>query len=180
MGRFSPNGIEMRQTSPRATSRNDPGAQLNAEGDAMMFNFTKILCPVDFDQNSAVALRFACKLLELGGTLYLLHVIAEADRQGFEPYPPITELARQNLESFARAQIGDQIMRKLLVRAGDPATLTVRVADELAVDLIVMATHGHKGLVRVVLGSVAERVLRDARCPVLTLRPGAPVQPAAA
>ena len=144
----------------------------------MMFNFTKILCPVDFDQNSAAALRFACKLLELGGTLYLLHVVPEADRPGFEQYPPISQLAEENLENFARKQIGDQIVRKLLVRAGDPAALTIHIADELGVDLIVMATHGHKGLVRIVLGSVAERVLRDARCPVLTLRPAPRMQPA--
>jgi universal stress protein A len=145
-----------------------------------MFNFTKILCPVDFDQNSATALRFACKLLELGGTLYVLHVVPEADRPGFDQYPPISELAHQNLENFVRKQIGDQIVCKLLVRAGDPAKITVRLADELGVDLIVMATHGHKGLVRIVLGSVAESVLRDARCPVLTLRPAASAQPASA
>ncbi|MBV8453594.1 MAG: universal stress protein [Deltaproteobacteria bacterium] len=145
-----------------------------------MFNSTKILCPVDFDQNSAEAMRFACKLLELGGTLYLLHVIPEAERPGFEQYPPITELAQQNLDNFARKQIGDQIARKLFVRAGDPAALTIRLADELGVDLIVMATHGHKGLVRIVLGSVAERVLRDARCPVLTLRPALSKQPPSA
>jgi universal stress protein A len=146
----------------------------------MMFNFTKILCPVDFDHNSAEAMRFACKLLELGGTLYLLHVIPQADLPGFEQYPPITELAQQNLENFVRKHIGDQLVHKLLVRAGDPAALTIRIANELGVDLIVMATHGHKGLVRIVLGSVAERVLRDAKCPVLTLRPAASVQPASA
>jgi universal stress protein A len=145
-----------------------------------MLNFTKILCPVDFDQNSAAALRFACKILELGGTLYLLHVVPELDRPGFEQYPPISELAQQNLENFAQQQIGDQIVRKLIVRSGNPAALTVRLADELGADLIVMATHGHKGLVRIVLGSVAERVLRDARCPVLTLRPAPSIQPASA
>ena len=142
----------------------------------MMFNFTKILCPVDFDQNSAAALRFACKLLELGGTLYLLHVVPEA-RPGFEQYPPISELAHQSLQDFVRNQIGEQVVHELLVRAGDPAAVTVRIADELGVELIVMATHGHKGLVRIVLGSVAERVLREARCPVLTLRPAPRVQP---
>jgi universal stress protein A len=145
-----------------------------------MFNFTKILCPVDFDQNSAAALHFACKLLELGGTLYLLHVVPQADRPGFEQYPPISELAQENLDNFARNQIGDQLVRKLIVRAGDPAAVTIRLAEELGVDLIVMATHGHKGLVRVVLGSVAERVLRDAKCPVLTLRPAPSLQPPSA
>jgi universal stress protein A len=146
----------------------------------MIFNFTKILCPVDFDQNSAQALRFACKLLDLGGTLYLLHVVPQADRPGFEQYPPISELAQENLDNFARKQIGDQIVRQLLVRVGDPAAVSVRLAEELGVDLIVMATHGHKGLVRIVLGSVAERVLRDAKCPVLTLRPAASKQPPSA
>ena len=148
----------------------------------MMFNFAKILCPVDFDHNSATALRFAGNLLELGGTLYLLHAIPETEpeRPGFEQYPPIHELAQQNLERFARREIGDQIVHKLIIRAGDPAAVTVRLADELGVDLIVMATHGHKGFVRIVLGSVAERVLRDARCPVLTLRPAISQQPPSA
>jgi len=135
---------------------------------------------VDCDQNSATALRFACKLLELGGRLYLLHVVPEADHPGFEQYPPISELAQRNLDNFARQQIGDQIVRKLLVHAGDPAAVTVRLAEEIGADLIVMATHGHKGFVRIVLGSVAEQVLRDAKCPVLTLRPAASVQPASA
>jgi universal stress protein A len=97
-----------------------------------------------------------------------------------EQYPSINELARENLEHFARKQIGDQIECTLLVRAGDSAAITRRLADELGVDLIVMATHGHKGLVRIVLGSVAERVLRDAKCPVLTLRPAVSIQPASA
>ncbi len=145
-----------------------------------MFNFTKILCPVDFDQNSAAALRFACKLLESRGTLYLLHVFPENKQAGFEQFPPISELAEQNLDNFARQQIVDQIVYKLLVGSGDPAAVSVRIADELDVDLIVMATHGHKGLVRIVLGSVAERVLREAKCPVLTLRPPAPLQTASA
>ena len=145
-----------------------------------MFNFTKILCPVDFDYNSSEAMRFACKLLELGGTLYLLHVIPRTEQPGLEQYPPLSELAEHNLENFVRKHTGDQLVHKLLVRTGDPAALTIRVADELGADLIVMATHGHKGLVRIVLGSVAERVLRDARCPVLTLRPALSKQPASA
>ena len=146
----------------------------------MMLKFTKILCPLDFDQNSAAALRFACKLLELGGTLYLLHVVPQADRPGWEQYPPISELAHETLDNFVRKQIGDQIVNELLVRAGDPAAIIVSTADQLSVDLIVMATHGHKGLVRIVVGSVAERVLREARCPVLTLRPAASIQPPSA
>ena len=145
-----------------------------------MLQFTKILCPVDFDQNSAAALHFACKLLDLGGTLYLLHVVPDAHGARLEQYPPLSELAQRNLDNFARKQIGDQLVSKLIVRSGDPAAVTVRLAEELGVNLIVMATHGHKGLVRIVLGSVAERVLRDAKCPVLTLRPAPSLQPPSA
>ncbi len=145
-----------------------------------MLQFKKILCPVDFDQNSAAALHFAYKILDLGGTLYLLHVIPNLYGVATEPYPPVAELARRNLEHFARSQLGDQIIHDLLVREGDPAALTIQMADELGADLIVMATHGRKGLARVVLGSVAEKVLREALCPVLTIRPAASKQAASA
>ncbi|MBV8773229.1 MAG: universal stress protein [Deltaproteobacteria bacterium] len=145
-----------------------------------MLKFTKILCPVDFDRNSAAALHFAYKLLDLGGILYLLHVIPKIQRFASEPYPSVIELAQQNLEHFARNEIGDQIVHELLVREGNPAGVTVHLAQELGAELIVMATHGHKGFVRIVLGSVAEQVLREARCPVLTLRPAPSTQPASA
>jgi nucleotide-binding universal stress UspA family protein len=146
----------------------------------MALTFKTILCPVDFDGNSAAALRFACRLLEPEGTLYLLHIVPEVEQAGFERYPPTMELAHECLETFAREQVADETKRELLVRAGDPPGIIVSTADELAVDLIVMATHGHKGLVRFVLGSVAERVLREARHPVLTLRPSASMQPPSA
>jgi universal stress protein A len=143
----------------------------------MTIKFKKILCPVDFDRNSAAALRFAAKLAEADSTLYLLHVVPEVDRPGFEHYPPTIDLARESIENFASEQLTDQTKRELLIRTGNTADVIVGAADELAVDLIVMATHGHRGLVRFVLGSVAERVLRESRRPVLTLRPAASMQP---
>jgi nucleotide-binding universal stress UspA family protein len=142
--------------------------------------FAKILCPVDFDRNSAAALRFASGLAGPETTLYLLHVIPHVDRPGFEHYPPAVQLAQESLDNFAREQLAEQTKRELLVREGDPASVIVSAADEFGVDLIVMATHGHKGLVRIVLGSIAERVLREARHPVLTFRPAASIQPPSA
>jgi len=59
-----------------------------------------------------------------------------------------------------------------MARKGDPASVIVTVADELKVDLIVMPTHGHQGVERMILGSVAERVAREASRPVLTFRLG--------
>ncbi len=60
---------------------------------------------------------------------------------------------------------------ELMVELGEPAESILRTQKNLGMDVIVMATHGRKGLRRFVLGSVAERVVREARCPVLTLRP---------
>jgi nucleotide-binding universal stress UspA family protein len=144
-----------------------------------MRKYTKILCPVDFDQNSAAALRYASELAEPESVLYLLHSVP-VEWPEFEHYPPTTELAQESLKNFAREQLTEQTKRELIVRAGDPAVTIVHTADEIGADLIIMATHAHKGLVRMVLGSVAERVLREAKCPVLTLRPAAPIQPPSA
>jgi len=143
----------------------------------MRVKFHKILCPVQFEQNSAVALHLAFELAQPNSRIYLLHVIPEGDA---ESHASTQELARECLEDFAREQPASDIKPDLLVRSGDPAEVIVNLANELQVDIIVMATHGHKGFTRLLLGSVAERVLREARQPVLTLRPEIQVQPRSA
>jgi nucleotide-binding universal stress UspA family protein len=146
----------------------------------MSIKFEKILCPVEFEQNSAAALRFAGKLADPDSRLYLLHVLPEGVRPGTELPPSTLELARECLENFALEQPAGDVKLELLVRSGDPADIIVKVANELMADIIVMATHGHKGFARLLLGSVAERVVREARPPVLTLRPEITVQPKSA
>jgi universal stress protein A len=143
----------------------------------MAVKFEKILCPVQFEQNSAEALHFAFGLAQPNDKIYLLHVIPEGDA---ELHASTEELARECLEDFTREQPASEIKPELLVRSGDPAEVIVNVANELQVDMIVMATHGHKRLARLLLGSVAERVLREARQPVLTLHPEVQVQPKSA
>ena len=146
----------------------------------MSTKFEKILCPVQFEQNSAAAVRFAAELAQPNSRLYLLHVLPAGVRPGAELPTSTVELARECLEDFAREQPAVDVKPELLVRSGDPAEVIVKVANELMVDLIVMATHGHKGFARLLLGSVAERVVREARPPVLTLRPEIAVQPKSA
>jgi universal stress protein A len=146
----------------------------------MSTKFEKILCPVEFEQNSAAALRLASELARPNRRLYLLHVIPEGARPGAEFHPPTLDLARESLEDFAREQQASDVEPELLVRTGDPAEVILKVANELVVDVIVMATHGHKGLARLLLGSVAERVIREALPPVLTVRPEIAVQPKSA
>ncbi len=139
-----------------------------------MSRFTRILCPVDFDQNSMAALEFAGDLAgeEDGTRLDILHVV---------PIPPGPEVAIQfdKLEGRARARLERLIETRLSpkvryavhIRTGDPATEIIGMAAESGAGLIVMATHGRKGLRRLVLGSVAERVVREAPCAVLSLKP---------
>src|SRR5215469_6656876 len=146
----------------------------------MSTKFEKILCPVQFEQNSAAAVRFAAELAQPNSRLYLLHVLPEGVRPGGELPTSTVELARECLEDFAREQPAVDVKPELLVRSGDPAEVIVKVANELGVGVIVMATHGYRGLARLLLGSVAERVIREAQTPVLTVRPEIEIQPRSA
>lgn len=138
--------------------------------------FEKILCPVAFDRNSDGAIEFAYDLAHPNmSTLYLLHVVSEPTMEGImlEPNPILTEgIASRELEKLARQHLPSNVPYRIVVRTGDPATLIVAVAEEIAADLIVMPTHGHRGIVHKFMGSVAERVVREAKLPVLTMRSG--------
>ncbi len=140
-----------------------------------MLQFSNILCPVDFEQGSLTSVPVAAELArEHNAVLYLLHVI---------PLLPAAEpaLSLGQAETTAQArleQIGHQKLKagtryELLVITGDPAIEILRATTRLGIDLIVMTTHGRTGLRRLALGSVAERVVREARCPVLTIKPRA-------
>lgn len=140
-----------------------------------MPGFAKILCPVDFDQNSLLALGLACELAqERTATLYVLHVVAiPPGPEVAVPFDKMEGRARTKLEELARKKINGKASYEVRVTSGDPGVESLRTAERIGADLIVMATHGRKGLRRFFLGSVAERVVREAPCPVLTIRPGA-------
>ncbi|MGB8412428.1 MAG: universal stress protein [Candidatus Binatus sp.] len=141
-----------------------------------MLQFERILCPVAFDPNSLVALRLASELAqERKATLYLLHVVA------IPPGPEVAlsfdkmeAAARTKLERLAREKVDGKARYEIEVMTGDPGVEVLQAATRLGANLIVMATHGRRGLGHFVLGSVTERVVREAPCPVLTVRPKAP------
>ncbi len=138
--------------------------------------FKKILCPIDFDDNSMVALDYACGLAkENDATLYVMHsVFVPVAAPGFPmvSYPAVSEApSKLQLEQIARERLGDKLRYELLTRTGRPDEAVNRAAEDLDVDLIVMATHGRTGVARLFLGSVAEHVVRGAKRPVLTIRP---------
>jgi nucleotide-binding universal stress UspA family protein len=143
------------------------------------FPYRKILCPVDFDPNSTDALAHAAALaMNSAATLYLLHVIqinpltAQGAAQGFagkDFYDSQVENARSQLEQCSQS-IPAGVRRELAVEIGEPGNLIIAVQQRLGADLVVMATHGRRGLKHLVLGSVAERVVRESAAPVLTVR----------
>ncbi|MBV8774867.1 MAG: universal stress protein [Deltaproteobacteria bacterium] len=145
----------------------------------MPFPYSKILCPIAFDDNSADALAHAVSLAANSGAIvYLLHVLqinpvtaqgAMEGPAGQELYDAQVEAARAQLDELA-ATIPAGIGRELAVEIGEPGSLIVAAQQQLGVDLVVMATHGRRGLKHLILGSVAERVLRESNAPVLTLR----------
>ena len=141
-----------------------------------MDRYRTILCPVDFDENSLAAVTHAAQLAaEMNATLHLLHVIsiiptAPEIVQSLEPQSDLS--ARQRLQKIAdRELVGvkHQLHTKLAFASLIPRSI-LATAQELGADLIVMATHGRSGLPHLLLGSVAEAIVRNATCPVLTIR----------
>ena len=138
--------------------------------------FKKILCPIDFDDNSIMALHYARDLAkEHGATLYVMHVVfIPMASPGFpmEPYPVVSdEPSKVELQKIAREHLDGQVRYELVSRTGKPAETINQAAEDLGADLIVMATHGRRGMTRLFLGSVAEHVVRTLSRPVLTIRP---------
>jgi nucleotide-binding universal stress UspA family protein len=144
-----------------------------------MTRFNHILVPVDFEQPSQEALEVAIDLaLAFDARLTLLHawdipIFAYAGSNSFVTADMWTSIERAAAEQLASTLA---ILRKRLPRAesvlaqGAPAVETLAVADRENADVIVMGTHGRHGLGRVLLGSVAERVVRSSPVPVLTIR----------
>lgn len=136
-----------------------------------------ILVPVDFSGNTERVIAEAERMARLsGGTLTLIHVAApEPAFVGYEPGPPTVRATTahelrdehrtiQKLEQEVNAR---GVAARALLIQGYPAEKIVEEAGRLGADLIVMGSHGHKMLKRLVVGSVTDGVLRKAACPVL-------------
>jgi nucleotide-binding universal stress UspA family protein len=141
-----------------------------------MARFSTILCPVDFDQGAPAALRLAAELAqERKAILHVLHVVDLPPNVEVPlPFAELEARAATKLARLARGRVGAKARYRVHVTVGDPGSDVLSAARQLKAKLIVMATHGRKGLRRLILGSVAERVVREAPCPVLTVRPGTP------
>jgi nucleotide-binding universal stress UspA family protein len=144
-----------------------------------MITLKKVLVPTDFSECSDAAVKYGRALASVfGATLHLLHVVQDPYTQPWaaEAFPaPLGDLLEQ-WQTQARermvAQIPEPDRDKVMVAAmvGSPIVEILRYASEQKIDLIVIGTHGRGPLGHILLGSVAERVVRKAPCPVLTVR----------
>jgi universal stress protein A len=142
--------------------------------------FERILIAIDFSENSDYAFDYALTLArQFQSELTVMHVINEpVDLRGF--YVPhisfeqlekeIEEGAEKMMESFCREKMGDFARYKTDIVTGIPYEEINRKAEASGASLIVLGTHGRKGIDHLIFGSTAERVVRSATCPVLTIR----------
>jgi nucleotide-binding universal stress UspA family protein len=157
------------------------GKLTNSAQELKMILLKRILVPIDFSEFSNAALQYGCELAErFGAELHLLHVLQDMVAMVPEPglaFPPPGNYWAELQASSDKAlnqlldlswEEGKQVVRK--TSQGVPFLEIVRYAKKNEIDLIVIGTHGRTGLAHVLLGSVAEKVVRKAPCPVLTVR----------
>ena len=145
----------------------------------MAFPYKTILCPVDFDENSLGALDKAIEIAQhLGSKIILVYILPLILALGEIP-PPAALYEDQKRDAEAKlTDIANQKLARLQheahVYTGDVIASILEAQAKHQPDLLVMATHGRRGLSRMFLGSVAEAVVRKATCPVLTIREEVP------
>ena len=146
----------------------------------MEFEIKKVLVPIDFSDYSKSSLKYAVNFAKnFNASLVLVYVV--------EPviYPPdfsmgqiaipaagieMDKRAKEELNKLAKKEIPSDLNVKKIIKTGKPFVEIVETAAEEDVDLIIIATHGHTGVEHILFGSTAEKVVRKAPCPVLTLR----------
>ncbi|MCS6975884.1 MAG: universal stress protein [Gemmatales bacterium] len=139
-----------------------------------MFSVERILVPTDFSASSDDAFQVAKALArDYKARLVVLHVappmIVVFGEGVLPPEPtPHPEKIKERLRQVYAAEPPVEAEYRLV--EGEAAPEILRIADEVAADLIVMGTHGRTGLTRMLMGSVAEEVVRKAKCPVLTVK----------
>ena len=135
-----------------------------------------ILVPIDFSENAEQALEYACAFAgKLGSTVRLIHAFSKppsglqvALSEGI--LENLVKEHRDELEKLAASRAGQVSFGEPVVEVGDPRDTILDTVKAVGADLIVRGTHGRRGLTRVMMGSVAEDVIRNAPCPVLVVR----------
>jgi nucleotide-binding universal stress UspA family protein len=143
-------------------------------------NIKKVLVPIDFSDYSKNALKYAANFSEhFNAEMILIYVVEPiiypSDfSMGQIAIPTINvemdKRAGEELEKLANKEISKDLKVKTLVKTGKPFIEIIETAAEENVDIVIISTHGHSGVEHILFGSTAEKVVRKAPCPVLTLR----------
>lgn len=145
-----------------------------------MIRIQSILVPTDFSQHSEVAATYAAEFASrFNAELHLLHVLQEPLVMGPDPDAGLAMIDVEDLRAkvdaslsdWSEAHFGMEHDVQQSTKVGSSYVEILRYARAHDIDLIVISSHGRTGLMHVLLGSVAERVIRMAPCPVLTVRP---------
>jgi nucleotide-binding universal stress UspA family protein len=146
-----------------------------------MIRIKKILHPTDFSVNSNHALKYACAFAaHFDAELHLLHVVPDLT---LITLPPADGYLPEGYYQHARKRADEELAKLPAQGMADGVTVVrqslegsafleiTRYAKENSIDLIILGTHGYSGLTHVLMGSIAEKIVRKAPCPVLTVHP---------
>jgi nucleotide-binding universal stress UspA family protein len=143
----------------------------------MIQNVKKMLAPIDFSKYSMDALNGAAELArDIGAELHVLHVVAphrslfEQESSELARETAMVEQTEEELQRLKKDVLGNTTKVVTAVVTGPPVVKIREYARENKIDLIMMATHGHTGADHLIIGSVAEKVVRTAPCSVLIFR----------
>jgi len=148
-----------------------------------MLPFKKILCPIDFSEPSYEALKVASEMAQkFSAELTVIHVVPDIPKatppdpsaQGTEAYlryqRELESESKNLLRDAVRKYVAADLKVREIIETGDAAHIVSQIAEEEDADLVVVSTHGRTGWRRFVFGSVAERIVRYAQCPVLVIQ----------
>lgn len=142
-----------------------------------MKEIKSILVPVDFSANSKKVLDSAEYITaKFGADLFVVFVVQSLDDYSgfFIPHMPVAKFEEEMVQGAERKMESFLAGKKVVeakVLSGDVGEEILGYADQKGIDLIIMGTHGYKGLERIMFGSIAERVVKSAPCPVMTINP---------
>ena len=151
------------------------------EGVDPTIDIKKILFPIDLTENASKLLPYVFSLSKkYNSSVYLLHVVQDLNKWGklYVPHPSMDNFQKEAIEaakSALQTLCEEQLQRcrdfKTIVVSGDAAQEILKVIAAEGIDLVIMGTHGRKGLEHVIFGSVAETVVKNAPVPVLSINP---------
>jgi len=146
-----------------------------------LIEIKKILFPLDLTDNSSKVLPYVLSMSEkYNSIIYLFHVVQDLNRWGklYVPHPSMdvfqkeaNEAARKAMDKVCKNQLQSCPNFQKKVVSGDPAKEILKIIDSEGIDLVIMGTHGRKGLEHTIFGSVAENVVKKSPAPVLVINP---------